>query len=104
MHASGVQKTVPFAKSTESRRSAKNIQGEKCMVKHHRNPVIQNHHISYNPEVKVQVFKGEHEILTLIQRRKRFSKGFLISLREEFKRIEQNAIDLSNPTFLKVKP
>jgi hypothetical protein len=73
------------------------------MVKKHRQPIIQNHHISYNPEVKVQVFKGEHFILTLIQRRKRFSKGFLLALTSEIKRIELNAVDLSNPAFLKVK-
>ena len=79
-------------------------QGENRMVRKHRQPVIQNHHISYNPEVKVQVFKGEHQILTLIQRRKRFSKGFLLALTSEMKRIETSAVDLSNPTFLKVKP
>ncbi len=42
---------------------------------------IQNHHISYEPEEKVVVYKGEHWILTQLQRRKNFSKGFFKALK-----------------------
>lgn len=39
--------------------------------------VVQTHHISYDPEVEVRLFKGEHYIVTLLQRRKNISKGFI---------------------------
>ena len=42
---------------------------------------IQSHHISYDPEVKVSIYKGEHWILTQLQRRKNFSKGFFKALK-----------------------
>ena len=44
--------------------------------------VIQEHHITYNPEWKVKVFKGEHWILTQMSRftKKDVSVGFLIAL------------------------
>ena len=75
--------------------------------------VIQNHHIRYKgvprfpgdstEEWIETVFKGEHRILFLIGLRKRFSLGFLVSLREELRRIEKNAADLSNLSRLKKK-
>jgi hypothetical protein len=34
-------------------------------------PVYQNHHLSYDPEVTVRVRKGVHNICTLIMRHKR---------------------------------
>lgn len=45
--------------------------------------VIQNHHISYKPEVVVKIYKGEHKILTLIQwyTKKKVSKGFIKSIK-----------------------
>lgn len=43
--------------------------------------VIQNHHISYNPEVIVPVWKGEHYILKLLLARRRPSKGFIQHLK-----------------------
>ena len=43
--------------------------------------VIQNHHISYNPEVVVAVFKGEHFILNMLLKRQRISKGFIQHLK-----------------------
>jgi hypothetical protein len=43
--------------------------------------VIQTHHISYDPEETVDLFKGEHWMLTQLQRRKNFSKGFVKALK-----------------------
>lgn len=45
-----------------------------------RKTVVQNHHITYKPEWKVKVYKGEHWILTQLARRKKISKGFLTAL------------------------
>jgi hypothetical protein len=59
-----------------------------------RHSIVQTHHISYNPEVKVKVFKGEHYILTLIQRRRKFSKGFVQGLESEIPRIEEVSVNL----------
>ena len=43
-------------------------------------PVIQKHHISYEPERVVYVYKGEHMLLTRMQWRKRVSFGFIKAL------------------------
>ena len=45
-------------------------------------PVIQRHHISYEPEVTVDIYKSEHLILTRMQWycKKRLSTGFLRAL------------------------
>ena len=56
--------------------------------------VVQNHHISYQPEVIVKIFKGEHWILSQIQRRRRFSKGFVKALKMKIAEIEQDAVKL----------
>ena len=53
--------------------------------------VIQNHHISYDPEVTVLLHKGEHWILTQLQRRKKISKGFLKALKVWIALNESNA-------------
>jgi hypothetical protein len=42
---------------------------------------VQTHHISYDPEVTVKVYKGEHWILTQLHRRKSFSKGFVTAIK-----------------------
>jgi hypothetical protein len=49
--------------------------------------VIQKHHLSYNPEVTVTIYKGEHQILTLMSRytSKNVSAGFLRALRRFIK-------------------
>jgi len=45
-------------------------------------PIVQQHHISHDPEVTVKIFKGEHWLLTQLQRRtKHVSKGFITSLK-----------------------
>ena len=56
--------------------------------------VIQNHHISYDPEVTVKIFKGEHWILTQLQRRKNISKGFVQSVKVWLALHEDDAQDL----------
>lgn len=43
--------------------------------------VIQNHHISYVPEVIVPIWKGEHFILNMLLKRQRVSKGFIQHLK-----------------------
>jgi len=44
--------------------------------------VIQRHHICYKPEVVVNIYKGEHWILTQLHRRTRnISKGFIRALK-----------------------
>ena len=45
-------------------------------------PVVQVHHITYVPERTVVCYRGEHFILTQLQWRKRFSKGFIIALEQ----------------------
>ena len=52
------------------------------MRKRRYSTVIQSHHISYDPEVTVRVFKGEHYVLTLLGRRKRISAGLLAALED----------------------
>jgi len=44
---------------------------------------MQVHHISYNPEVTVTVYQGEHECLTKIDRysRRTLSLGFIRALK-----------------------
>ena len=45
-------------------------------------PIIQEHHISHDPEITVKIFKGEHWILTQLERRtKNISKGFITALK-----------------------
>jgi hypothetical protein len=42
-----------------------------------KKPVIQRHHISYEPEVVVPIYKGEHLWITRLWWRKHISKGFI---------------------------
>jgi hypothetical protein len=53
---------------------------EKKTRKKSRKVIIQDHHVSYNPEVKVRVYKGEHMILTRLSWRKKISMGFIKAL------------------------
>jgi hypothetical protein len=48
-----------------------------------RTPVVQSHHISYDPEVIVRVRKCEHLVLTRIQWycKKQVSQGFITALK-----------------------
>lgn len=63
-------------------------------------PIIQNHHIIYeNPEHKqkeitVKIFKGEHWLISNLNRRKNISRGFLIALKVWITLNENNAKEL----------
>jgi len=60
--------------------------------------VIQEHHISYNPPLTVRVTKGEHQILTLIDRyeRKTVSRGFIEALKRWIKDNECRAVNIND--------
>jgi hypothetical protein len=66
-------------------------------VKHNYIPkkkVIQQHHISYNPSIRVTLWKGEHYILTQIQWRKEYSRGFIEALERFVKETRPFAVNL----------
>lgn len=44
---------------------------------------INRHHISYEPEIIVKIYSGEHQILTLLDRyeKRTVSKGFIRALK-----------------------
>ena len=57
--------------------------------------IIQNHHISYDPEIVVKIYKGEHWAITILNRRKKnMSKGFLRCLQEYIDTHKELAVDL----------
>jgi len=57
--------------------------------------VIQNHHISYDPEITVKIYKGEHWAITILNRRKKnMSKGFLRCLQKYIDEHKDGAVDL----------
>ncbi len=60
--------------------------------------IIQQHHISYDPDVSVYIYKGEHLILTKIQwfSKKTVSRGFITALKVFIAENEHRAKDLSN--------
>ena len=58
--------------------------------------VIQKHHIRYGPdEITVNLYKGEHWVITQLNRRtKTVSKGFIRCVKEWIKKAELIAIEL----------
>lgn len=62
-----------------------------------KKPVIQEHHISYEPERTVLIYKGEHYILTLLQWRRYISKGLIESLKQFVKDYKHLAVPLKKP-------
>jgi|GEM_PF-5267632 len=66
--------------------------------KRSRRTVIQEHHIRYQDnslgEWKVIIYKGEHWILTRLQWRRKFSKGFMVALKNFIEEHEQQAVEL----------
>ena len=48
-----------------------------------KSPVIQNHHVSYDPEVVVRIRKCEHLVLTRLQWycKKQVSRGLITALK-----------------------
>jgi len=62
--------------------------------------IINKHHISYDPEIVVKIWKGEHQILTRLSWTKRApSKAFVIEIKKWLKENQHKAIDLDNPAF-----
>ena len=59
-----------------------------------RKTVTQPHHISYDPNIVVTIYKGEHWILTQLNRRKKVSKGFVKTLKVWLALNEDKAIEL----------
>jgi len=55
---------------------------------------VQSHHISYDPEEQVTMYKGEHWIITQMNRRKYHSKGFVIALKVFLALHEDQAVHL----------
>ena len=64
------------------------------MKKHGR--TINRHHISYDPEITVDIFAGEHELITKMERysKRTVSTGFLRCLRRFIKENKHKAVKL----------
>ena len=62
-----------------------------------KKPVIQEHHITYEPEKTVLIYKGEHYILTLLQWRRYLSKGMIQALQQFVKDYKHLAVPLKKP-------
>jgi len=58
--------------------------------------VVNRHHISYDPEVTANIFLGEHQIITLIERysKNTVSKGFIHCLKLFILEKEKEAVEL----------
>lgn len=56
--------------------------------------VIQSHHISYDPEIEVRMYKGEHWAITQLNRRKKISRGFITALKNWIALNEHKAVEL----------
>ena len=60
-----------------------------------KKPIIQKHHITYGDNERcVYVYKGEHHCLTMLQWRKKVSRGFLEALRQYIKDTRGIAVNL----------
>lgn len=65
---------------------------------------VQRHHITYNPERIVPIFRGEHQVVTLLQRMSHTSRGFLVAIYHELKRLKNgNVYDLDMPQPRKIR-
>ena len=59
---------------------------------------VSRHHITYTPEWIVPIFRGEHFAISMIQRITHVSRGFILSLEHELKRLKEgNVYDLDMP-------
>lgn len=73
---------------------------KKAKTKQGHSTVVQPHHVQYasldgkTPEIVVRVWKGEHWLLTWMNRRKRISKGFIFSLKFFIEKNEKYAEEL----------
>jgi hypothetical protein len=71
---------------------------EKGRRRKSRKVIVQDHHVSYDPEVKVRVYKGEHMILTRLSWRKKISMGFIKALELWIQEKRLEAVELSHKT------
>ena len=55
---------------------------------------VQDHHVSYDPEWKELMYKGEHWIISQLQRRRNHSWGFLRAMRVMLIHMEKTAVEL----------
>lgn len=61
------------------------------------------HHISYKPERTVNIYHGEHMILTRLQWRNKVSKGFIQALKEWIDEHRKMATELGKDNFESIK-
>jgi len=55
---------------------------------------LQKHHICYDPEITVRILKGEHMVITLINRHtKNVSTGFILCLEKWIEEHRYLAVD-----------
>jgi len=59
-----------------------------------KGPVIQEHHICYDPEIVVRIYQGEHWVITQLLRRKRVSRGFIVVLKKWLLENQEKAVDV----------
>ena len=102
----GVTKVKPHtrvAKKTLAQQIAEAKPGDTFLVhpKKKKPRVTQQHHISYQPEWTVPIYKGEHWCLTQMQRRVNVSVGFLTALKVFIVQHEYGAHDLEAITEIK---
>jgi hypothetical protein len=57
--------------------------------------MVQTHRISYDPDVTVTLYKGEHWLFTQLQRRKRVSKSFVTALKVWLALCEDHVTELA---------
>ena len=66
-----------------------------CGINMAKKQAIQTHHISYDPEITVKLYKGEHWTITILNRRKKnVSQGFLRCLQEYIEKHKYDAVEL----------
>jgi len=57
---------------------------------------VNTHHISYDPEITVDIFSGEHQIITLMERysKRTVSKDFIRCLKRFIASNEDKVVEL----------
>jgi len=66
--------------------------------KRRRKPnIVNRHHVSYDPEIMAYMYQGEHQIITLLERRtKNVSQGFIDCLKLWIEQREGLAVDITS--------
>jgi hypothetical protein len=67
---------------------------KKSTKKYPQRDSVQVHHLSYDPEITVKLFKKEHWAITYINRFNPVSKGFLAALWHYIAKNSEKAVDL----------